>query len=216
VYLVLVVAFLILGFFIVTYAAGYTIDFKNRQVSKTGLINLTVRTPDTMVYLNKKFVGNGNMVLRSLEPGDFTVEIKKDGFHDWSKTINLHEQEAVSLSNIVLFLKDPIIEQYDPKLTEKTLSDMANFDAITVSGGEIFQNNYFLTRLSTDVYGASWYPDRKQIIFSSDGFLRVIDLDGSNMVELFKKDSRSYVTFASSGKYVIFENNGQTFRAQIR
>ncbi len=216
VYLFLVIAFLVLGFFIVTYAAGYTIDFKNRQVSKTGLINLTVRTPDTMIYLDEKLVGNGSMVLRSLQPGNFKIKIKKEGFRDWSKTVKLHEQEAMTLSNIVLFRKDPPIEMYDSKLTEQDLANLSNLDSINIMGGEIYQNDDLVTRLSTDVFGASWYTDHNHISFSSDGSFRIVDIDGNNMVELFKKDSRSYVTFASSGKFVIFEDKGQTFRAQIR
>lgn len=216
VYFVLVIAFLVLGFFVVTYAAGYTVDFRNRQVSKTGLISLTVKTPDTQIYVNDKIVGNSTMVLRTLSPGAYKIEIKKQNFHDWSKTVELHEQEAVTLSNIILFRQDPLFESYDSNVTVQGLAGLADLDSIDISGGEIYQNDDLVTRLSTDIFGASWYPDHKHISFSSDGMFRIIDVDGSNMIELFKKDSNSPVIFVSSGIFVIFEDKNQIFRAQIR
>lgn len=215
-YLLLVILFLVMGFFIVTYAAGYTIDFKNRQVSKTGLINLIVKTPNVQIYLNDKLVGDKTMILRGLSPDRYKIDVEKDNFHNWTQTIELHEQEAITLTGIVLFRQNPQIELYDSVLNPDSLASLADTESIAVSDGEIYQNDNLVTRLTTEISAASWYPDHKHIVFSSNGKLCIIDTNGTNVIELFKKDSKSFVVFASSGKYVIFEDNGQIYRAQIK
>ena len=216
VYLFLVISFIVLGFFIVTYAAGYTVDFKSRQISSTGLISLQVKTGSAQIYLNEKYVGNQSMVLRSLEDGTYRIVIKKEGYHDWQKTVQLHEQEALILENIVLFIKEPTLEQYNSNITVKNLPSMSDQDGLYFNKGEIFNNDELVTRLSKDVSGVCWFPDQNHIAFTSEGFLQIIDADGNNNIQLIKKDSNSPVIFTNSGRFVIFENEGKLVKAKIR
>jgi len=217
VYILIAIAFVVAGFFIVTYAAGYSIDFKSRQISKTGLVSIQVQTEDTQIYLNSELIGTKSTTLRNLEPGKYFIEVTRDGFWSWSKSIELNEQEAISVGNIILFRKDAPTEPYSTGgITIGNIGSIADENGISTHSGEIFVDDEMITRFSTEVSGLSWYPSNRYISFTTDGVLYIMSTDGTNLVKLAEKTSESPAVFTNSGKFVVFENNGQIFRSQIR
>lgn len=211
------VAFVVAGFFIVTYAAGYTVDFKSKQISKTGLITVRSTTELSQIYVNSNKVGTKSVTLRNLEPGNYKIVVSKEGYQDWQKSIELKEQEAVLLDNIILFKKSPIIEEYTTGGVDvDNISTLADQDGLASNSGEIFINADMVTRFSGDVFGLSWYPAHKYVAFTLENKFYIMSVDGKNLCEIASKNSESPVIFTNSGKYVVFENNGKIFRSQIR
>jgi hypothetical protein len=212
-YILAVILFLICAFLVVTYAAGYKIDIKQRKMSQTGIIS--VQTDGGQIYINGKFEGTDEVTLRNLVSGKYLVEVKKDGYHPWSKSFELAPGEAKILDNVVLFKENPKVEEYKIE-TSDFFQKLADTDNLQVNGGEIYQNGNFITRFEKDVFGASWYPDRKYISFTYEGKLRIMEIDGSNNIEIATKNSTSPAVFVNSGRTAIYENDGKIYRAEIR
>lgn len=215
-FLVTAVLFLIVGFLVVSYAAGYKIDFVNRSMRQTAMIDIQTKTKDSEIYLNNKLVGTESHVARDLDPGVYEVRVSKVGYHDWNKSVKLNAGQAEVLNDIKLFLLEPKIEEFVSDLNIPSLLKLSDTDNIVSSAGEIYQNGQLVTRLSSDIQGVCWYPDRKYIAFSTNSKLNIVEIDGTNLIEILEKDSSSPVIFVNSGVSVIYENKGKVFRATIR
>lgn len=91
----------------IRFAKGYR-PTKNGTVKGTGLLAANSFPNGAEVYLNGKLTTATDNTL-NLEPGEYQVEIKKDGFHTWGKTLQI-EEELVTQTNATLFPTSPSLE----------------------------------------------------------------------------------------------------------
>lgn len=201
---------------IIVYASGYKLDLTNRQLTATGLIEVLSKDNSAQIFLNDVFVGAGNKTIRDLAAGQYLISVKKEGYHEWSKNVSLQSGEAEIFNNIILFKENPTIEKSDLATDLEFLAKLADTSNLRSENGEIFQNDTFVTRVSGDVTGLSWYPNLQYIGFTNNGKFKIAEIDGANQVEIFDKTSQSPAVFVNSGKTVIFENDGKFYRAEIR
>jgi len=215
-YIIVVAVFVVAAFIIITYSAGYKVDLKNRDFQFSALLEVNTETDGAQIYLDETKAGEKNATAKNLTPGTHRLKVSKDGYQTFEQNINLAESEAKTLSQIVLFKKNPEVSETKSLATSQTLTELADSSSMSFSAGEIYQNDKLVTRLSSEVAGLSWYPNRNYIAFTSDGYLKIIRIDGTNLVDLAKKDSISPVVFANSGRSVIYENAGKIYEAVIR
>lgn len=208
--------FAVAAFLVVCYAAGYNINIKTRKISPTALIDVSCDEEGAQIYLDEELVGGKNFTQKNLEPKQYNLKITKDGYYDWEKSFDLKPAEAKKFSSIVLFKKEPKIENYNVGLTPALIGKIADTQNLSVSGGEIFSSDGLVTRFMSEVFGPSWYPNTKIIAFTQDNRLKLIETDGTNIVDLLEKQSQTPVIFANSGHSVIYESAGQVYRATIR
>jgi len=213
IYIAAVAAFVIAGFFIITYAAGYKVDITNRSLNQTGLISVSSDNAD--IYIDDILIGNGKITKRNLEPKGYRISVKKEGYFDWSKQVELESGEAEIINYAVLFKQSPVVSEYSVNQSD-FLNKFADSDGLQIINNEIYQNDNFVTRYSKDVFGLSWYTDQRYLAFSNDSKLKIIEIDGTNEISLLDKASQTPVVFVNSGRVVIFENDGKLYQAQIR
>jgi hypothetical protein len=103
--------FLIVLVAIIAYARGYRLDLEERLVRSTGIISLTSNPKAAKVYVNGQLKGVTDTNL-TLSPGDYLVEIKKDGYTSWSKKINLKGELVINV--------DPVLFPINPSLSPLT------------------------------------------------------------------------------------------------
>jgi hypothetical protein len=166
--------------------------------------------------MDGKLEGKGKTTIRGLQAKSYLVEVKKDGYHTWSKEVEIGKGEAITLNGIILFKENPVIEEFSQNIDKSSISKLADTDNIQVANGEIYQNGLLVTRFANDPLGVSWYSDRRYMAFTQDGSLKIIGIDGTNIIEILKKSSDSPVIFVNSGRSVIYENDGKVYRAEIR
>jgi hypothetical protein len=103
--------FLIVAPILVFYARGFKFDFSTGQIIKTG--TMVVRTePRAKVFLNTDTKGIETPAsIRFVLPGDYIVNIVKDGYHTWTKRLNVTAQfvtwASINREKIHLFLNKP-------------------------------------------------------------------------------------------------------------
>lgn len=85
---------------VIAYARGYRFDYKNQTLSSTGIIAITSSPKTAKVYLNNSLKGVTDTNL-TLSPGDYQVDIKKEGFTSWSKKINLKGELVINLDAVL-------------------------------------------------------------------------------------------------------------------
>lgn len=89
------------GYTAIQLAKGYKFDFTRRSFRPTGLLVATSVPDGAQIYLNGKLTSATNNTI-SLSPSTYGVEIKKEGYAPWKKTLKV-EQELVVKTDAWLF-----------------------------------------------------------------------------------------------------------------
>lgn len=94
-------------YLMVRYAQGYR-PTKAGTIKGTGLLAANSYPTGAEVYINDKLTTATDNTL-NLDPGEYQVTIKKDGYHTWSKNLTL-TAELVTSTNAQLFPSSPTLE----------------------------------------------------------------------------------------------------------
>lgn len=179
-----------LGTFIaIKFAQGYRPNFSRPLTLKgTGLLVANSFPSGAQVFLNGKLTTASDDTL-NLPPGDYQVDIKKDGFSPWSKRLQL-EPELVTQTNATLF---PAVPTLRPLTFSGALSPLPSPDGqkiayvVTASANptqtglwvlELTQSRAFLRKeprqiarnngLDFSIAALAWSPDSSQILVHLD------------------------------------------------
>ncbi len=90
---------------VIAYARGYRFDYQSRSITPTGILATSSSPKAAKVFVNNTLKGATDLNL-TLPPGDYTVEMKKEGYTDWSKKISLKGEIVMSVDGL-LFPKNP-------------------------------------------------------------------------------------------------------------
>ena len=107
-----VIIFLILGPAIIFLARGFSYDFANQKIVRTGTLVVKTDPRDAQVSLNGEKLKNTPLIKRFLIPGEYLLEVKKSGYFAWKKQIAIHSQQVANphpaeTEKIFLFLESP-------------------------------------------------------------------------------------------------------------
>lgn len=94
-------------YFMIRYAQGYR-PTRTGTIKGTGLLSAGSFPSAAEVYVNGRLTTATNNTL-NLDPGEYEVEIKKDGFYTWSKKLKIVE-ELVTETAAQLFPTSPSLE----------------------------------------------------------------------------------------------------------
>lgn len=103
----LVVIFIFIGVLvsIIALARGYRPDFKNKAITSTGILAISSSPKAAKVYINGELKGATDSNF-TLSYGQYSVEIKKDGYTNWKKQVALKGELVLSL-DAILFPLNP-------------------------------------------------------------------------------------------------------------
>lgn len=93
-------SFLFLGMapVVVFYSLGYKFDDKSRKFLKTGAISIKTAPREAYVIVNGgKMRDLSPCTLRELIPGEYTLDIEKEGYYPYQVTVEIHPSLVCSL-----------------------------------------------------------------------------------------------------------------------
>ena len=102
---ILAIVFGIAFIFIVGYARGYRLNFGKQEVTSTGILVATSSPDAAKIYINGELYGVTNSNI-TLPPGDYHVELKKEGYSTWGTDLKL-KGELVMRADGILFPQNP-------------------------------------------------------------------------------------------------------------
>lgn len=111
-FITLLILFLIIAPVTVFYSLGWRFDWATKKIVQTGVFYFKVWPKNSQVYLNGEFKKKTDIFFSSVNidnllPGKYQVEIKKDGYYDWSKTLEIKKREVTEGKNIILIPQNP-------------------------------------------------------------------------------------------------------------
>jgi len=204
VFLTFLSACIILGgtYLVVKIAKGYR-PTRQGMIKGTGLLAANSFPNGAQVFLNGKLTTATDNTL-NLEPGDYEIEIKKDGFASWKKNVKI-EKELVTQTNAMLF---PVA----PSLTPITFTGAMNITPspdgqkiafYVASASAETKNGLYVLELTDNMLSLQrgpkqiaqetvnfdfqqslmlWSPDSSQLLLSYDGRNVLLDPTRINVI----------------------------------
>jgi len=180
----------LITFFVIQLAKGYRLDLQKKKFTPQGILVATSVPDGASVFINSELKTATNNTI-SLPPGDYKVEIKKDGFFSWTKNLKI-EKELVTKTETFLFPKAPELRPltflgaqtpllspdgtkviYSVPLEEPEKAGLWLLDLVEFPLGIIPKSPRQIVRstLVRDFSQASisWSPDSRQILVSLRG-----------------------------------------------
>jgi len=102
IFLSLILGIGVVAFFLIKLASGYRLDLTTKSMKPTGLLVANSFPTQASIFINGKLNKNKTTASISLTPGEYEIEIKKDGLTSWYKKI-LIEKELVVKTDAYLF-----------------------------------------------------------------------------------------------------------------
>jgi hypothetical protein len=103
--LLLVIVFLFALVVLIAYSRGYKINFENKSIGSTGILVASSYPTGAKIFVNGVLKGATNTNI-SLPPGQYLVEIKREGYSTWKKNISI-KGEVVIKADALLFPINP-------------------------------------------------------------------------------------------------------------
>lgn len=206
----------------VLISLGYEVDWLTRTVSETALVQIEgpLNGRQVNVILDDK-VQTKTMPVRlsDLHPGNYHLQIQKDGYQDYGATISLAENHRFLLSPLVLIYKqltpvaDTTIAADDARFTVGTQTDL-----VVMSSNEVWFKDKFVTRTSADIQSLRWYPDRHFVVVETTSEILLLSLERSYTQQIMAKTkSPAPVSFffLDSGRVLVYLEDGVVYQAPL-
>ena len=156
----------IASYFAIRFARGERFDFNDRSIKATGLLVATSLPDGASVYIDGKLKTATDDTL-NLAPGEYQVEIKKDGFHSWQKNLQV-EKELVTNADVHLFSTFPSLTSLTyTGAADPVISPDGDKVAFSVATASASKRGLWVLDISGRVFGFNRQP--RQIIKSAAG-----------------------------------------------
>lgn len=109
---IFIVLFVLIGVGAIYYSQGYRFDFSTLSIQKTGAIYVEAFPKDVKIYIgntlyqDKSGILQGGTLISNVIPKRYRVIIKKDGYLDYEKNVEVFPSQVVRLLNIRLIPQD--------------------------------------------------------------------------------------------------------------
>lgn len=173
---IFILAFLITTPLLLAYSVGYRFDWKKQRIESVGALFIDVAPRDVRVELNNQLIDDSlPLKMVNLLPNTYQINISKDGFYSWQKTLDVHSQLTTFADQVELF------KQAEPNLIEadtyqQSITSPSGLQAISIveknNAQELWHHNaagekQLLYRLSdsSEEPRMRWSYDSDRILF---------------------------------------------------
>jgi hypothetical protein len=225
--IVLIIGFLLTASGFLFCALGWSLNqtpFGELTFKKTGAILLKTQPSDAFIKINNQpyarkhnlLINNGRELISGVLPGDYQIEVFKDGFGRWQKNLSVAAGLISSATKIVLFS-----EKIPTELTAKTEVEKFWFTAEKQKEAE----NLFYSLKQKQLKMPGRVPiiqittvpfDINKILIASQRALYFLDRQNFTLELLALTSVNALTTNGSEIIFVDQENNLQIYEVQLR
>lgn len=188
----------LLTYFVILFARGYRPGLNSSgqtSLQATGILAATSLPEGAQLYINGEFKSATNTNL-NLPPGRYEIEIKKDTYYPWKKTLEVKPEE-VTRASAVLFPTVPALKSITttgaamPTLSPdgtkvafiQAVNNRVSLFVLDLSDsplGILNRDPRLLSTQNSPLQTLSWSPDSKQILAQASASALLVDLNSSN------------------------------------
>jgi len=93
---------------VIAYGRGHTFNIREQTVTTSGILTVASFPEKASIWINDELSGVTNSSL-SLEPGVYTLRVRKEGYQEWGKTIKV-QGEVVTTIDALLIPTSPSLQ----------------------------------------------------------------------------------------------------------
>ncbi len=171
---------------VLSYSLGYKIDYHEFKIYKTGIIYLKSQPSGASIYLNGKMLPDVTPArIEELKPGEYRVELKRDGFYPWQKEMVVRPNMVTRADDIILFpLTQEMKRICNYEVSDFTISDKNYIYYMTNIGffrsdmdGTSIKKLSLHSNWPRDIIGRRFSPDGSKILYFNNSSIWVIYLN---------------------------------------
>lgn len=216
------VLFIIVSGYLLLNAFGYKINWQSKSFQKTGIISIKVDPKSAKVLINNKIITkNSPIVIKRVLPGYYNIEVQNDGYRTWSRRIQVNPGLVTNLDWLVLFKKDPKVENANLDDQNELFNSLPEKDLV-VDGSEIYRIvdgiPILVTRILQEVKAVRFYPGHYFLAYQAGNEVEISELDGQGVFEVFKlkSDQPIKLIFKDEGKILLILQEENIYKISIR
>ncbi len=240
-----IILFLVLSPTIILYSSGYRLDFDNFTIKKVGMIIIESKPKDVDVIVNNRLSAKKTPYkMSNLTPKNYSIKLEKGGYHAWGKNLPVESQSVTWISNVLLFLSEPIkdIYSHEDNIIESQISpdqkyyayiivnednnyilrllDLKTRENINIFLLDYFINNNLVDFIPESISNILWSHDSKNIIITLSGQnnrkYMIVDINNINKSYLLEKDNLSKITWDNNdSKFIYYLKNNNLEKLNI-
>lgn len=163
--LILLAVFFAILVGIIAYARGYRIDFQKSSLKSSGILSVSSNPKAAKVYVDGQLKGATDMNL-PLAPGTYSVEIKKDGYTNFSRKVSLKGELVMGL-DALLFPVNPSLSPLTNLGIVKAIS-LDQIDKVLIFSESNDDTKDGIYLFDPSKKAISFFPPLKLIILKKD------------------------------------------------
>jgi hypothetical protein len=163
--LVTVAVFLVILAVVIAYARGYRLDFQKQSVSPNGILAITSSPKTSKVYINGQLKGITDMNT-TLSPGNYSIEIKKDGYTSYTKNVALKGELVMSVDGLLFPVNPSLSPLTNLGIVKAIPLDQTNKLLIFSQSEDEAKDGIYLFEVNQSAL--SLFPPLKPIILRKD------------------------------------------------
>jgi hypothetical protein len=120
-FIILIFLFLAIAPAMVMYCLGWRVDWGSWKVIEPGMLYFRATPKSAEVYIEgkpekKTDIFFGSILIEDLMPRNYNIEIKKAGYHTWTKTLAVDKRQVTEAKNITLIPENINLTQISANL----------------------------------------------------------------------------------------------------
>ncbi len=196
------------------YSLGYRYNADRGTWQQTGVIRINgpLSGLPLQVVIDGEYV-SGTMPVRynRVLPGTHTIQLTKDGYQPWSRTMELEPNQRISFTDAILIYTKPkealetIITENDSRFTDYSTRNLE-----VRNGNELWIEDEFVARRTEDILSPRWFPLGVHVLCQLGDEIVLYDVYGKTTQSLVKLSSSEQVAFfaADGGRRLIVKDAG--------
>lgn len=232
--LICALLFLIFAPYIVFYSFGYRLDFKNMKIRSTGGIYVYAVPEPSSISIDSKTAEKTGLFssavfMQNMLPGPHHVLIKKEGYYDYQKTLDVQEKEVTKLEDVVLFkqkneftLLDNAIDYFFPSpngntlLTATVKKTNINFEITNLTDNQ--KKVISLNVVNGKITNATWSENATKVLLKISNNYYLLDATGAatKITALPFSALASQINFNPQNSSEFFFIKGKDFYSNVK
>lgn len=95
-------SFILITLVVILLAQGYRLDRQTNTIYGTGILVATSDPTGATLTLNDDIRGATNTTINNLTPGTYSLEITKDGYFPWSKSVEIEKSKVLTVEALMI------------------------------------------------------------------------------------------------------------------
>lgn len=205
---IFLIIFLLILSAIILIARGYRFNPSKKTLTPTGILVVSSFPDGAKIYLNGQFYGATNSNINLL-PGNYLLEVKKNGYTTWKKEITI-KGEVVVKADALLYLQNPTLSPITSLGVIKAVySERTGKSVIFSQNDNLEKDGIYL--LETNRRPLSLFDPLKLLLLKNDyfpennleGFNPIISPDGKQI--MLSSDNLSYLISSEEKTKDVFD-----------